>query len=186
MRTLTVMWMVGEPGVGKTTLARLLLSEPRRLIAAPKWTLCDDGRTVAAGHYTGAAFDGADTVPYTGAIAALEYWREALSGKADLTFFDGDRFSYAGAVEFLKAVPLPLRLLCVHVVAPEGVAAARRTARGTTQNPAWVRGRATKARRFWESFPEADRLTLDSTRPTDALRELLLAGLGWHKNGRRG
>lgn len=172
------LWVVGEPGVGKTTLSRALLPEPRKLIAAPKWTVCEGGRTVAAGHYTGAAFDGGDTVPYTGAIPALEYWREALLAKAEVTLFDGDRFSYAGAVDFVRRLPVPVELVCLYVAAPDGVAAERRAARGTAQNPTWVRGRATKARRFWESFPETQRLLGDSTQPLAAQREALLAGLG--------
>jgi len=162
----TVLWMVGEPGIGKTSAARELLPKELQLIAKPKWTLeagtgqATSARVCAAGHYTGALFDGADTVPYNGAKEALEFWRERLSHH-ELTLFDGDRFSNKTAVEFFKGLRNPPRLVCVLFdAADEDLAAGRRKQRGSNQNESWVRGRTTKARNFFDGFPTVDRAVL--------------------------
>lgn len=155
----TVLWLVGEPGAGKTTLAREFLEPEHKLNPKPKWTV---GPTVVhAGHYTGAKFDGADTVPYNGANDALGFWREMLAKNAMLTVLDGDRFSNATALEFFKSYIFRPRLVCVHLSLPDGVGGARRLARGSEQNETWVKGRVTKARNFFQGFPQDDRLQLD-------------------------
>jgi ABC-type dipeptide/oligopeptide/nickel transport system ATPase component len=160
----TILWIVGEPGVGKTTLARGLLGKvPAEVrIPKPKWSI--SGGIAAAGHYVGGTFDGADTVPYNGVEDALVFWREFI--KSPLTLLDGDRFSNAKVVEFLAAH----NKLCLLLSAPEDVVAARRAARGSDQNPSWVRGRKTKSRRFFEMFPEQDRFELAAgSSPTELL-----------------
>lgn len=152
------LWIVGPPAAGKTTLARTFLGfgdrdggvSKRGFIERPKWTTYDDGRVVAAGHYTGRTFDGADRVPYNGARAALAYWLRELHPKAELTIFDGDRFSNAGVIEFIK--PHVDRVECRYVVASADVRAARIASRGWNPNPRWLQGRETKARRFAELF----------------------------------
>lgn len=153
----TILWLVGEPGAGKTTLARELLGSNLTLVDKPKWTCAP--HMVAAGHYTGGAFDGADTVPYNGAADALIYWRDHLSKTAPLTLLDGDRFSNENSVKFFREYAQagnPLRLVAAYVEVPAAVAAARRAARSeTVQNASWVAGRATKAHRFYGSFVDA-------------------------------
>jgi hypothetical protein len=108
-----IVWVVGEPGVGKTTLVREgLLEDDMELVGPPKWTV---GQAVAAaGHYSGGKFDGADTVPYNGAAAALDYWATRLH-TFPLTIFDGDRFSNDNAVKFFHAREVTHRLCCIHV-----------------------------------------------------------------------
>lgn len=144
-----ILWIVGPPGVGKTTAARLLIGPIATRVATPKWT-CGDG-VVAAGHYTGATFDGADTVPYNGAAAALAYW-DAHFHDVERTIFDGDRFSNATTLAWAQTRG---ELFCALLDAPSTQLAARRAARGSTQNPAWMKGRATKATRFQQSVHDA-------------------------------
>jgi hypothetical protein len=163
------LWVVGEPGVGKTTLVREVLGRAgaeRHLIARPKWTTV--GGLVAAGHYTGAAFDGADTVPYNGARAALDFWKQMLLNKATGTIFDGDRFSNVAVREYIgdKAIQR-----CILMTGSPGFVQSRRDARGSKQDPTWLRGRATKALRFFQAFPVESRVMLDleKTPPVEAV-----------------
>ena len=145
-----VLYVVGPPGVGKTSLVRELFKvlDPfgtRHLVAKPKWTV--GAEICAAGHYTGETFDGADTVPYNAAQAALDYWATNLKTKP-CTILDGDRFSHDKArAFFLSHVPCE-NLFTVHLTAPEEVLAERRELRGSKQNPTWMKGRATKAANF--------------------------------------
>lgn len=177
----TVLWVVGEPGVGKTTLTRLFLEPNSRLLAKPKWTI--GGSIVAAGHYTGGAFDGADTVPYNGAKAALECWSELLRPTVFLTLFDGDRFSNANTRAFFDTYGKSHRQRCILLSAPAEVALARRVARGTTQNPTWVLGRTTKSRNFFETFAPEDRREFSGIEDQRNLYPSVLHWLGEGVNG---
>ena len=160
------LWVIGEPGAGKTTLVRRFVEQDSYLVQAPKWTVGE--KVAAAGHYTGTKFDGADTVPYNGVEAALAFWTRELAGK-ELTIFDGDRFSYVSCVEHCRLSGAQPRAVLLVVPPEEGLR--RRTERGSNQNPAWVKGRITKSKRFFQTFNLS--LLLDATRSTDELEEQL-------------
>lgn len=149
-----VYFVVGAPGVGKTSFLkevfRLLDPEGQGYPSAyltpkPKWTVWQS--FCAAGHYSGGTFDGADTVPYNGVDDALAFWlRDLWPKKGQLTFLDGDRFSHEKVVSFFRGHAVPVH--CIQLVATPETLAARRAARGSTQNPSWMKGRETKAVRF--------------------------------------
>jgi len=158
-------FVVGEPGTGKTSAVRLLLEHENAMNKSPKWTMGGRGKVAAAGHYTGTKFDGADTVPYNGVEAALAFWGSALS-RYERTFFDGDRFSNQKVVSWLASQGAELRCVLLH---GSEIAASRRAARGSKQNPAWVKGRVTKSRRFYElSEFEGKRLEIEISERLDA------------------
>jgi ABC-type dipeptide/oligopeptide/nickel transport system ATPase component len=145
-----VVWIVGEPGVGKTTLCRGLIRHfpaTRHEISNPKWTVFGD-KAAAAGFWRGDKFDGADTLPISQIKPAIAYIGTNLR-HCEVILLDGDKLASANAVAAVKE--MDASRLCYLLEDPE-VAARRRCIRGTNQNETWVRGRATKARRFFESF----------------------------------
>lgn len=170
MKLPQAVWIVGEPGVGKTTLVRALLGRDPSLVPKPKWTIGKNGAVCAAGHYTGGTFDGADTIPYNGVSDVLGYW-EANLRETPLTLFDGDRTSNAGVAERVSASAI---VGCVYLTAAPDVVAARRAARGSRQNASWVKGRATKSARFFGLFPPEHRVQIDSVSQAAAHAEVLM------------
>lgn len=145
-----VLFLLGSPGVGKTSLARRLLwsggQEPH-LLYRPKWTFTD--HVCAAGHYKGELFDGADTIPYNGARAVLEWWSHSFR-TWPLTIFDGDRMSTKGTLEFLDR--FNANRVAVLLQADEYTLNTRRLARGSKQDSSWIKGRETKSLRFAQMF----------------------------------
>jgi hypothetical protein len=167
-----VLWVVGEPGLGKTTLIRGLLNKldphgSRSFFVKPKWTIVP-GKLALAGHYTGGPFDGADTIPYNGAQAALDYWAATSElHTCPLTILDGDRLSHAGALTFFSNGPKVVQCVVTHLIAVPTLGAARRVARGSKQPDSWVKSRATKATRFADLFDK--RLTLNAAHEPDVM-----------------
>lgn len=169
------LFVVGPPGVGKTSMVRELFKMLDPFGAAsmtmkPKWTV-SQGIYAAAGHYTGGTFDGADTVPYTGAMQALDFLEENLKKwKPKLVLFDGDRFSYSTALERVKGLIPDTRV--AHLQATPEMLAARRLERGSKQNPTWLAGRETKARRFVEGFAPKKTFQANQGSPIEIARLL--------------
>jgi hypothetical protein len=109
------------------------------------------GDVCAAGHYQGGKFDGADTVPYNGAVDCFNYWLHELGCKMRLTILDGDRFSNEHMLNLWRSTGSTTH--CIELTADEELLKVRRERRGSNQNESWMKGRATKARRFALKFP---------------------------------
>lgn len=169
----TVLWIVGEPGVGKTTFVRGLLGDRKLVFAdSPKWTEAGED-WVLAGHYKGDTFDGADQLS-TNVGPIIIHWEVNYSAKAALTILDGDRFSFDGAKESFSRLA---RTRVIQIVASEEITEARRKQRGSNQNASWVKGRKTKSARFAGSFTSVDRLVLNGSETPDKLVEKAVAWL---------
>jgi DNA polymerase III delta prime subunit len=156
----TVLFVVGPPGVGKTSAMLALLGEDYSIFSHPengaiKWTMACPWAFV--GHYGTGTFDGSDTVPYNGAEPCLNHWRDKILAHPDFkyTVLDGDRFSNTKALKFLESFE-DVKVICFYLSASDDVLQGRRDERGSDQDPTWLAGRATKARRFADRFKPAD------------------------------
>lgn len=166
-----LIYLSGPPGVGKSTLMAHLTAglrrAPHRKPFAHDELLDGSGRPVAVelGHHR-EAFPGTDTLSM--GVAPLAYaW---IAGRpAELVLAEGDRLASRG---FLRAATeAGYTAWLVDLDAPEPVLVARRDARGSRQNPTWVKGRVTKARRLAANAIEYgwSLISLDATRPTPDL-----------------
>ncbi len=147
--TQLIVWLVGEPGIGKTTVAKKLLESygPRgHEYQCPKWTCF--GEVAGAGHWRGTKFDGTDTLPISDIKLALPFFVNVIPAK--IAILDGDKLASQSAIQF--ATEVECKLMCFHFIGSE-TARQRRIVRGTTQREHWVAGRRTKAQNFYNRFP---------------------------------
>ena len=136
-------FVVGPPGVGKTTALRELLGEKFSTISikengAVKFTVND--QLCFAGHYGVGTFDGSDTVPMHGASHCLDWWEENILPKSiyKATIFDGDRFSTLPCKTRLENID-NVKVYCVYLGPSQEVLDKRRKSRGSNQDPVWLR-----------------------------------------------
>ncbi len=143
-----LIYLIGEPGVGKTTTMAAITDQWRVLGELP-----DPGRTlfglpngeitaVEIGRRRPGGFSGTDALPMSVINQAEPYVRGKAATETGLLLAEGARLAnkrFLGA-----AVAAGWQVHLVHLTDPE-VAAARREARGSNQNPSWVRGAATRA-----------------------------------------
>lgn len=180
-----VLYLLGAPGSGKTTLAETLVrlagwhsypvDSPRLPFVAHSSNL--DGlldppwEAVSLGRHN-PPFSGTDTLSWS-IIDRAEVW--VKTAPAPLVIGEGDRLA---TERFLAFVP---ELVCVYLDTPAEVAASRRYKRAQqhglkTQNPQWVQGRMTKHQRLADQF-DAHRLNGRQAPETLATEVLSLLGI---------
>lgn len=170
------LYLVGPPGVGKTTLMTLLLSRYQVLNAwvppgyGPlRLEPLIDGGGMAAGYHLGitrAAFGGTDALSMGVNTAAVRWVSEApLPG---VLYGEGQRLAN---MRFLTALADQADLTVVHLTAPVEVLDARCDARGSKQDPAWRKAGRTRAANVARDAAAAGiRVsTRDATRPPEEL-----------------
>jgi P-loop Nucleotide Kinase3 len=157
----TLVYVIGEPGVGKTTamrsattgLARTII--PARFGGVTREVLVNPNSLGVVGVELGfrrdGGFSGTDSLAMNAVVGACAY---LTSGRAEqeshLILGEGARL---GNNRFLSAaVHAGWAVRLVHILGAE-VAAARRQARGSKQNESWVKGSATRAARLSSQPP---------------------------------
>lgn len=153
--TRRVVYLVGEPGVGKSTAVaaatdgydRLVVDEqPRReLLVGPDGVVAAVELGARRGRHP-SGYPGTDALPMN-TITRVEQW--LLSGEAaaeaPVVLGEGARLGIRRFVD--AALGADWHVDLVHLVDPV-VAYARRLGRGSQQSPAWTKGAATRAARI--------------------------------------
>lgn len=155
-----LLYIVGPPGAGKSTLMAELTRHCDRLTATgpvPHDLLCrprgDDQNADVAVEIgrRRAAFSGTDALGMSIQSKAVEW---IATRPHALVLAEGARLGTTGFL--LAARRAAYRVVLVHLDPPPDALAGRRAQRGSNQNPAWMRGAATRARRL------AERMRMDA------------------------
>tara|TARA_Y100000401_G_C8322545_1_gene226264 strand:- start:1840 stop:2412 length:573 start_codon:yes stop_codon:yes gene_type:complete len=179
-----VVWVVGEPGVGKSSALETLMNPfGTSLLESPKWTISPP--YAFAGHYGGIEFGGGDTISYTDAARQI-HDLSSIRGKlrdelVHTVFFDGDRLS--NETSFRLVEDASHEVLCVLLTCEASEAARRRSKRSGAQNQAWVKGRKTKSANFTTKFEPHQVLTIDTS--NSSAEEVGERIANWCKDWRR-
>ena len=154
-----MLYVVGVPGVGKTTLLRRVLPDPieERIDPFPHLVY-------AGGAQLGSAreeFGGTDALAMSVQPQVEEWLREECP--FDTIVAEGDRLAN---LKFFRAVAgMGWGVHLVELSAMSHVILARRKARGSQQDQSWLRGRVSKVRRLiagWSLFADRDDLSFET------------------------
>lgn len=172
MNRRSLLYMVGAPGAGKTTLMEGLTAGCERQVGAGPvphdlLLVADNLVGLELGRRR-ANFSGTDALAMNiGPMA--ERWIDAAP--AELVLGEGSRLAYTGFLYAARRAGYQITLLWL--LGRAEVFAARRLARGSRQNETWVRGATTRARRLVERMAlDAKLVTLDAEIPAEELVEV--------------
>lgn len=152
---LDLVYIVGPPGVGKSSVMAALTAECDRLTAlkapVPHDVLLiprDDDQNADVGIEIGKqrdAFSGTDALGMSIQPKAVEW---IATRPHRLVLGEGARLATVGFLHAARAAGYTVHL--VHLSANDNALADRRRGRGSDQSPVWVRGATTRAQRIME------------------------------------
>lgn len=157
-----LLYLIGEPGVGKSAvMAELVKGRRRRLMLKPfAHTVYEDG-LVQLGRERANGFSGTDALSMSvspTAIAALQahYWPRIVA--------EGDRLAHGKFFDAAKEAGYHLEVVLLE--APQFILTKRRQARGSNQDATWLQGRATKVANVARDYAT---MTVDATVPAEEI-----------------
>jgi hypothetical protein len=163
----TLVYLIGAPGAGKTTLMQALVAkcQPYRALRPFGFTVlaCPDKSEAAMlGITREGGFSGTDALSMSVQPKVEDWMRTA---PYELVLGEGDRL---GNVKFLSAMlNLNWRVNVAHLIASPDLLDIRCAERGSNQSATWRSGRATKVRRVgeWAATNAHSYLPLDAAAP---------------------
>jgi hypothetical protein len=160
LAVVNLLYIIGEPGVGKSALAAELVRGRRRRVRQQPFVHTEyEGGLVQLGRERSGR-SGTDALSMSVSPLALRVleagiWRQVLG--------EGDRLAHVGFFEGARKAGYAVEVVLLS--APPEVAAERREKRGSEQDGSWLAGRLTKVR----NLAEHATMTLDATRPVAEL-----------------
>jgi GTPase SAR1 family protein len=169
-----LLYIIGQPGVGKSTLTEALVRGRRRRVKQEPFThTLYEGGLVQLGRERSNGFSGTDALSLsaaTNAIALLEArWPRLIA--------EGDRLATGKFFDAARKIGYNVDVVLLE--APAFVLTKRRQERGSEQNEAWARGRETKIKNLdpWVT------IRLDATLPVEELTASLRDHPVFERNG---
>jgi len=155
-----LLYIIGIPGAGKSELAGALVRGRRRRVQhlPVLHTVYEDG-LVQLGRER-FRFSGTDAMSMSVAPRVVEVLK---TGVWDRVLGEGDRLTTRGFFDAAATAGYAVDVALVDT--PPELAAERRASRGSDQNDAWLRGRATKIRNLREYVT----IVLDGRKPVNEL-----------------
>ena len=173
---ITSIYLIGAPGVGKTTLINYLIADwditgfSKTPISHTLYRL-PDGRTATQLGVAKPPFGGTDTLSFTVIEKATQWLPDT-----HILLAEGDRLANPRYLTYLQETT---NLNLFHLKAPQTTLTARRTQRATKhnlpeQNTQWANSRATKHAKLAEQF---NATTLDATLKPEQLAQIVFSCL---------
>lgn len=166
----TAIYLIGEPGVGKTTTMRALLTRfqvaEAQKLQGQLWAEPLYDANFLVGYHLGkrrSIFSGTDALSMSVCPTAIN-WLETTQPLPQWLLGEGSRLS---TPKFLEVLHRKTDFLLVLLQAAN--AETRRESRGSSQNATWIRGRVTQANNLLKRNQHWRSLVLDtsSTAPTE-------------------
>lgn len=151
---MSLLYLIGEPGVGKSSVMAALLAQEEADPGHRPWhyrrplahTLYPNAMHIGNPTPKNPAHPGTDTLSMSALPVACE-WLPTLDPNMRI-YAEGDRLAHPRLWSAMQAAGHN-----VQVVMLEGPAAERRAGRGTRQNETWLAGRATRVRNLAAEWP---------------------------------
>lgn len=172
---MNLLYLIGEPGSGKSTLtAALVQGRRRRVHKEPFAHTLYEGGLVQLGRERGGGFSGTDALsmsvqPKVVAVLEARAWPNVLG--------EGDRLANGRFFTAAREAGYEVDVALLQV--DEELAAARRAERGSNQDPTWLAGRRTKVNNLQPYVT----ITLDASRSVAALVDELSGHRVFNGNG---
>lgn len=169
-----LVYLIGAPGVGKTTLMTALTAKCERQSElrpfAHDWLIRETTPVAIELGRRRDVFSGTDALSMSVQPKAVDWISQDRPSRPPLILAEGARLATYGFLTAARNAGYGLALM--HLCATEEELQRRRGARGSKQNATWMRGATTRAKRLFDQMAmDADRFLLAAHNPVEALME---------------